>query len=87
MLMILTHPSFIIRAHLLERELAGALHFGVRVVDHFGEARHDGGQAGGELLGRAEGHGAQQLHRPHLRAPLLLLQALRRRTNGCTYAS
>jgi hypothetical protein len=57
----------------------GAPHLGVGVRQHAAEARHDGGQAAAELLGRAVRHRAQQLRRPLLRAPRRVLQALEQR--------
>lgn len=50
------------RADLPQGLLAGLLHLDVGVGQHLGQLGHDAGQAGGQLLGSAEGHGAQQLH-------------------------
>jgi hypothetical protein len=46
----------------------------VRVPQDLNQLGHNGGQAGGQLLRRAEGHRAQQLHRTGFGAPLILLQ-------------
>ena len=49
-------------ADLFERLCAGVLNANVRVGEHFHEFRHDVGQTGGELLGRAVGHRAEKFH-------------------------
>ncbi len=61
-------------ADLLERLCAGILHLLMRVPQNLNQLGHNRGQAGGQLLGRAEGHRAQQLHRTGFGAPLILLQ-------------
>jgi len=59
---------------LFERLRARILHLLMRVAQHLDQLGHNRGQAGGQLLWRAEGHGPQQLHRTGFGAPLVLLQ-------------
>ena len=50
-------------ADLLQSLGACVLHLGVGVGEHLRQLGHDVGQAGRQLLGGTERHGAQQLHR------------------------
>lgn len=63
----------------LERGAARLLHARVRVAEHVDEARHDAGQAARQLLGRAVGHGAQQLHGAGLGAPVVVVERVEQR--------
>ena len=51
------------RADLPKGLLARLLHLNVGVSQHLGQLGHDAWQAGGQLLGCTESHGAKQLHR------------------------